>query len=737
LAVLKSLEHWRAHLAATEKPVTVLTDHANLTFWKNPRKVNRRVARWFATLQDYNLRIKHVPGKLHAAADMLSRPPNADKGDEDNQNLTLLPPDIFIRLMTEPPEDWVELEWTIRKRQRDFSQLIKKWKPKHALRLAPSTAVPNLKLWEAQRQLVIPPDEQLRRTIAHHVHGKPTVGHPGRDDTIWSASRTFWWPGMNEWLSNYVKGCPTCQQNKNLTHRKRPPLFRIPAHPTAFPFQVIAMDLITQLPKSEGSDAILTIVDQGCTHAAVFIPCSTTVSGEGVAQLYLENVYRWFGFPTKVISDRDPRFTSHFARALCEKLQIRQNVSTAFHPQTNGLSERKNQWIEQFLRLITSVQQSNWKRWLPLATAIHNNHVNSTTKVTPARALLGYLPQLDPAAPPITRNENVEERAIQAQQYHKQAQAALDQVAEHTPADQFKVGAQVWLEAKNLALPYQTRKLAPRCHGPFTITKQVSPVAYQLALPPTWTIHDVFHASLLTPYHETREHGVNYNRPPPDMVDGEEEYEVEAIMGHRFFGRGCKLQYLVRWKGYSAADDTWEPEGQVFTPKLKEAYHRKHPRDSPFPHKRGGKSTRKSIRHLFPSLRCRTTLGTSPASRLLPTLPLQLHLQPHSQCRRQRWPSKLTKNWNTPLLHPNAPSPRVRSERCNALSPHEPPSPPSKPSISRISKNLYKGSPRPALRNSLPTANYEHTIQTLHNEVMHLRRQKTPVPVMRRPSVCP
>ena len=480
-------------------------------------------------------------------------------------------------------------------------------------------------------------------------------------------------------------------------------MFRIPAHPTAFPFQVIAMDLITQLPKSEGSDAILTIVDQGCTRAAVFIPCSTTISGEGVAQLYLENVYRWFGLPMKVISDRDPRFTSHFARALCEKLQIRQNVSTAFHPQTNGLSERKNQWIEQFLRLITSVQQSNWKRWLPLATAIHNNHVNSTTKVTPARALLGYLPQLDPAAPPITRNENVEERAIQAQQYHKQAQAALDQVAEHTPADQFKVGAQVWLEAKNLALPYQTRKLAPRCHGPFTITKQVSPVAYQLALPPTWTIHDVFHASLLTPYHETREHGVNYNRPPPDMVDGEEEYEVEAIMGHRFFGRGCKLQYLVRWKGYSAADDTWEPEGQVFAPKLKEAYHRKHPRDSPFPHKRGGKSTRKSIRHLFPSLRCRTTLGTSPASRLLPTLPLQLHLQPHSQCRRQRWPSKLTKNWNTPLLHPNAPSPRVRSERCNALSPHEPPSPPSKPSISRISKNLYKGSPRPALRNSLPT----------------------------------
>ena len=110
LAVLKSLEHWRPHLAATETPVTVLTDHANLTFWKNPRKVNRRVARWFATLQDYNLRIKHVPGKLHAAADMLSRPPNADKGEEDNQDVTLLPSELFIRLTMSAHAEQRELE---------------------------------------------------------------------------------------------------------------------------------------------------------------------------------------------------------------------------------------------------------------------------------------------------------------------------------------------------------------------------------------------------------------------------------------------------------------------------------------------------------------------------------------------------------------------------------------------------------------------------------------------------
>jgi hypothetical protein len=121
-------------------------------------------------------------------------------------------------------------------------------------------------------------------------------------------------------------------------------------------------------------------------------------------------------------------------------------------------------------------------------------------------------------------------------------------VANKTPEDQFRPGDQVWLEAKNLALPYQTRKLAPKRHGPFTITKQVSPIAYQLNLPPTWTIHDVFHASLLTPYHETAEHGTNHNPPPPEMIEGEAEYEVKTIMGHRFFGKGRKLQYLIRWK---------------------------------------------------------------------------------------------------------------------------------------------------------------------------------------------
>ena len=148
LAVIKALEHWRPHLAATEDPVTVLTDHANLTFWKNPRKVNRRVARWFSFLQDYNLIIKHVPGKLHAGPDMLSRPPNTNKGEDDNTDVTLIPPEAFIRTL-------------------DPSSLT----------------------------------EEDKQDILRLYHDSPTGGHLGRDQTYEEVARHHKWPGMRAWVA--------------------------------------------------------------------------------------------------------------------------------------------------------------------------------------------------------------------------------------------------------------------------------------------------------------------------------------------------------------------------------------------------------------------------------------------------------------------------------------------------------------------------------------------------------
>ena len=122
---------------------------------------------------------------------------------------------------------------------------------------------------------------------------------------------------------------------------------------------------------------------------------------------------------------------------------------------------------------------------------------------------------------------------------------------------EFKIGDKVWLEGRNLKSERPSIKLLAKRYGPFKITKVLSPVTYQIQLPLSWKIHDVFHVDLLTPFQETLMHGPNYLEPPPDLINGEEEYEVETILDSRRSGRGCKLQYLVKWKGYSDAENQW------------------------------------------------------------------------------------------------------------------------------------------------------------------------------------
>ena len=125
----------------------------------------------------------------------------------------------------------------------------------------------------------------------------------------------------------------------------------------------------------------------------------------------------------------------------------------------------------------------------------------------------------------------------------------------------WKVGDKVWLEATHLRLHYLSRKLAPKCMGPFEITRVLSPLTYQLKLPCTWKIHDVFHASLLLPYRSTEAYGSPFLEPPPDVIDNEEEYEVKTILSHK--GPKSHQKYLTSWKGYSAAENTWEPESNL------------------------------------------------------------------------------------------------------------------------------------------------------------------------------
>jgi len=169
----------------------------------------------------------------------------------------------------------------------------------------------------------------------------------------------------------------------------------------------------------------------------------------------------------------------------------------------------------------------------------------------------------------------------------------------------FEVGNKVWLEGTNIKRPYDSRKLSPKRYGPFEVVTKISHVAYRINLPETWGIHDVFHASLLTPYKETDEHGANFLEPPPELIEGEEEWEVEQILGKRHYGRGKKLQYLVRWKGYSPAHDQWVDKSDIMAEELVIIYERENREERP--PRRSIRTPRKKANEVICSLRLSPT----------------------------------------------------------------------------------------------------------------------------------
>jgi len=500
------------------------------------------------------------PGATNRA-DALSRRPDYEGPNEINEDVTVWLDQYFCDQHTsirvfDMDSIGDNLDSRIKLAQYQNQKTLKQWAPTHNLSLLDGTH------WHHRTALVVVADNDLRRGVTSLFHDHETAGHAGISKTLQLIAPYYWWPRMKIFVTEYIKGCTTCQMTKVNTHPAHPPMFPITPAENAQPFETVAMDFITKLPLSGGYNTILTITDTDCSKASVFIPCNETINSEGVSLLYLNNVIPHYGIPHKIISDRDVRFVSKFSTELCCILNIHQNISTAYHPQTDGASERTNQTLEQYLRVFCGTQQNNWHAWLPLAQYTKNSWPSATTKKTPFDLLIGYTPQIHQP----TRKTDIpslEQRLSAINEARKAAQEAQRKVQEswikerpcHSP---FPVKSKVWLEGTNLRLPSNiTPKLSPRRYGPFKVVSQVSKVTYKIKLPPTWKIHDVFHASLLTPYKETDQHGPNFLEPPPDILEGKPEWEVKQILKERLFGRWKKKQYLVHWKGYLPAHDSW------------------------------------------------------------------------------------------------------------------------------------------------------------------------------------
>ena len=314
------------------------------------------------------------------------------------------------------------------------------------------------------------------------------------------------------------------------------------------------------------------------------------LSAEGTARLFLENVFRRFGYPKKITSDRGPQFVSNFMTVFYKMLNVHANPSTAYHPQTDGLTERANGEVIKYLRMWVNARQTDWADWLPIAEFSINNRISDVSKVSPFFLNHGRHPRTDVTLTRDTANPAANAFAKTMKEAWEDAQSAIKMANEvmttqankhRKDARPYKIGDEVLLEAVNLKIkkgPGAVKKFQSKRVGPYTIIKKVGRSAYKLRLPPKWKIHPTINESLLMPYVKPDTGIGPSTRPPPDDIEGEEEYKVEGIIDSRLHGRHKTLQYLVKWQGYGQEENSWEPAPSVKNAAEEvEEFHRRHP----------------------------------------------------------------------------------------------------------------------------------------------------------------
>ena len=356
-------------------------------------------------------------------------------------------------------------------------------------------------------------------------------------ENLWARSWEFWWPEMSTFVKSYVDGCATCQATK-IKPRNQVPL--VPNQVPTDVWGVITMDFITDLPVSQWFNLLFMVVGH-LSKATIITPCNKTITAKETSKLYMENVWRRIRLPDQVISDRGPQFASKVMQEVWEKLGVKSTMFTAFHPQTNGETEQVNQELEQYFWVFCNFQQDNWVELIPFMEFAHNAWQHSATGRSPFKFWYGFQPEFIPPVNFANKIPTVEECLHTLNQVRSEVTAALKVAAEvmkrsrtSTATHSFKPEDLVWLEGTNVCTTHPKAKLASRYHGPFKALSTWG-VNCKLQLPKSWQTHPVFHSSLISSYKETNAHGPNFNRPPSEIVQGEDKhYEVESVLSPRF-----------------------------------------------------------------------------------------------------------------------------------------------------------------------------------------------------------
>ena len=598
LAIVRCLEAWRGELIGVHYPFQILTDHKNLQYFMTLRRLTERQVRWSQFLSQFSFRLQYRKGSASAAA----RPDALSRREQDM-----------------PSQD------DIRYSERDFRLLRDEWLPTQETQISSSSTgalspagcqifqdPEFITLWDRalaedlsfrdiyqavqagdrtfpsslqlrvslsecsldersallfRNRLWVPSYEPLCTALIQRTHDSYITGHPGRDSTLAILSRSFFWPRMSTDVRRFCRNCDVCGRAHVWRTQKAGFLLPLPI-PHRF-YSELSIDFVTDLPAAgSGPRHLMVITDR--LLKSVTLEAMASMEAEACAERFLQCHYRFHGFPRAITSDRGSNWVGAFWRKLCELTRIEQRLSTSFHPQTDGSTERANQEVLTYLRAFVTYAQKDWPALLSTAMLAINNR-NTSLGASPFFLSHGYhiepvhqVPPSDPeetATPPATHARAFVDRIHRAQEFAAAAMAAAQQRMEEQAnrhrqaAEQFRVGDLVWLSLRNITVPNQLKKKLAWLNAKYRVTRVISPHDVELDVPRS--IHPRFHVDLIrrAAADPLPSQHCDDTQPPP-LYD--QEYTVDKILWARArrVGRGKRREVLVRWAGY--AEPTWE-----------------------------------------------------------------------------------------------------------------------------------------------------------------------------------
>lgn len=570
MAIIEAFKEWRHYLSGTTQPVKVLTDHKNLTTFTTTKDLGGRQIRWSEFMSEFNFVITHVKGKDNGRADALSRRLDYKTKEETRSEAIFRFNDkgeMELNHQEDPEDRELNATWTVKPNDEWTAKFKKEYYDDDYIQGKERPWITEKDgLYYYNDRIYVP--VKYTHELFKEYHEHPLHGHQGIAKTLSRIRRTYDFPIARDVAKDVIHNCDVCNKAKSAKHAPYGELR--PIAPPDRAWGTIAMDFIVKLPLSKEPmtnvqyDSILVITDK-LTKYAYFVPYKEASNAKELAYAFMKNITSQHGVPQQIITDRDKLFTSNFWKALMDKLGLKHKLSTAFHPQTDGQTERLNQTLEQYLRSYVSWKQDDWVELLPMAQWAYNSSDIESIKMSPFKANFGMDPKDNLGQIGISKVPAVEELAVEMKQLHEalqqewiflQNRMAYYANKKRLSAPILKRGDKVYLVRKNVTTNRQSDKLDWKKIGPYKIKKKLSDTNYKLELPKGTRIHPVFHVSLLEP--APKNIPVDRHVEVSPLKGSVIEYEVEKILKHQI--EDGEKQYLIKWKNYDISESTWEIE---------------------------------------------------------------------------------------------------------------------------------------------------------------------------------